>query len=180
MSDMDIDQRNVSIRPGDEHDVPTVVALMDGAVEWLVAEGRADQWGTDPYSTEPRRVAAISSMAAGRELHLAISRDHVVGAVAVGSALSYVPPVAEPELYIRLLVTGRASAGRGIGGRLLEHARTIARAGGVRLLRVDFYASPDRALIRDYEEQGFTATDSFVAARPSGPWPVQVLQQRLS
>jgi predicted ABC-type sugar transport system permease subunit/GNAT superfamily N-acetyltransferase len=180
MSDMDIDQSNVSIRPGDEHDVPAVVALMDGAVAWLVAEGRADQWGTDPYSTEPRRVAAISSMAAGRELHVAVSGDNVVGALAVGSALSYVPPVAEPELYIRLLVTDRACAGRGIGGRLLEHARTIARAGGVELLRVDCYAGPDRALIRYYEEQGFTATDGFEVARPSGPWPGQVLQQRLS
>jgi hypothetical protein len=60
----DIDQSNVSIRPGDEHDVPTVVALLDGAVEWLVAAGRAAQWGTDPYSAEPRCVAAMSSMAA--------------------------------------------------------------------------------------------------------------------
>ena len=37
--------------------------------------------------------------------------------------------MAEPELYVRLLVTDRAGAGRGIGGRLLEHARTIARPG---------------------------------------------------
>jgi len=53
---------------------------MDGALEWLVAEGRTDQWGTDPYPTDPRRVAAISSMAAGRDLYLAVSRDVVVGA----------------------------------------------------------------------------------------------------
>lgn len=177
---MEIDQRDVSIRPGDERDLPAVVALMDGAVEWLVAEGRRDQWGTDPYSADPRRVAAISSMAVGRELYLAVSRDNVVGALAVGSAQSYVPPVAEPELYVRLLVTDRAWAGRGIGGRLLEHARTIARAGDVKLLRVDCYAGLDRALIRYYEGQGFTATDTFEVARPSGPWPGQILQQRLS
>jgi len=177
---MDIDQSYVSIRPGDERDVPAVVALLDGAIEWLVAEGRTDQWGTDPYSTDSRRVAAISSMAAGRELRLAVSGDIVVGALAVGSAMSYVPPAAEAELYVRLLVTNRACAGRGIGGRLLEHARTIARAGGVDLLRVDCYAGLDGALIRYYEKQGFTATDSFEVARPSGPWPGQLLQQRLS
>ena len=180
MSDMDIDQRDVSIRPGDERDVAAVVALMDGAVEWLVAAGRTDQWGTDPYSADPRRVAAISSMAVGRELYVAVSGDIVVGALAVGSAMSYVPPAAEPELYVRLLVTDRGCAGRGIGGRLLEHARTIARAGGVELLRVDCYAGPDGALIRYYEKQGFTATDSFEVARPSGPWSGQVLQQRLT
>lgn len=180
MPGMDIDQRDVSIRPGGERDVAAVVALMDGAIAWLVAEGRTGQWGSDAYSVDPRRVAAISSMATGRELYLAVSRDIVVGALAVGSAMSYVPPVAEPELYVRLLVTDRAYAGRGIGGRLLEHARTIARAGGAALLRVDCYAGPDRALIRYYEKQGFTATDSFEVTRPSGPWPGQVLQQRLS
>ena len=103
----------------------------------------------------------------------------MVGALAVGSALNYVPPATEPELYVRLLVTDRACAGCGIGGRLLEHARTIARESGVDLLRVDCYAGPDRALIRYYEKQGFTATDTFEVARLSGPWSGQVLQQRL-
>jgi hypothetical protein len=40
---------------------------MDGAIAWLAAEGRTGQWGTDACSTDPRRVAAISSMATGRE-----------------------------------------------------------------------------------------------------------------
>jgi GNAT superfamily N-acetyltransferase len=180
MSTMDIDRHDVAIRPGDQEDVAAVVALMDGAMAWLVAEGRSGQWGTGAYSTDPRRVAAISAMATGRELFLAVSGDIVVGALAVGAAVDYVPPAAEPELYVRLLVTDRARAGRGIGARLLEHARMIGRARGVELLRVDCYAGPDRALIRYYEKQGFTATDSFEVPRPSGPWPGQVLQQRLS
>ena len=170
----------VWVRPGGEEDVVPVVALMDGAVAWLLAEGRAGQWGTDPYSADSRRVAAISSMASGRELYVAVSGGVVVGALAVGSAMSYVPPAVEPELYIRLLVTDRAWAGRGIGGRLLEHARVLARSRGADLLRVDCYAGPDRALVSYYEKQGFTATDRFEVARPSGPWPGQVLQQRLS
>jgi GNAT superfamily N-acetyltransferase len=180
MADMTINQPEVSIRPGDERDVPAVVALMDDAVTWLVSQGRTGQWGTDPYSSDPKRVASISTMATNRELHVAVSNDVVVGALAAGPALSYVPPAPEPELYVRLLVTDRASAGRDIGGLLLEHARKLARATGVNLLRVDCYAGPDRALIRYYEKQGFTATDSFEVARPAGPWPGQLLQQHLS
>lgn len=177
---MDVDHGDVSIRAGDERDVAAVVGLMDGAVAWLIEEGRTGQWGSEPYSANPRSTAAISSMAADRGLYLAVSTDIVVGAVAVGSAPDCVPAVAEPELYVRLLVTDRTRAGRGIGGRLLEHARVIARTVGVELLRVDCYAGPDRALIRYYEKQGFTATETFEVARPSGPWPGQVLQQRLS
>ncbi|QDY11584.1 GNAT family N-acetyltransferase [Micromonospora sp. HM134] len=177
---MDVRCGEVSIRPGDEHDVSAVVGLMDGAVAWLVAAGRTGQWGVEPYSANPRSTAAISGMAAGRELYVAVSTDIVVGAVAVGSAPDYVPPATEPELYVRLLVTDRACAGRGIGRQLLEHARTVAGAAGVDLLRVDCYAGPDRALVRYYEKEGFTATEAFDVARPSGSWPGQVLQQRLS
>ncbi|MFI7602415.1 GNAT family N-acetyltransferase [Actinoplanes sp. NPDC049681] len=153
---------------------------MDGAVEWLVAGGRTRQWGTDPYSADPRRVAVITGLASGGNLYVAVSGGIVAGALGLGPAPSYVPPAVEPELYIQLLVTDRAWAGRGIGGRLLEHARTIARAAGVRLLRLDCYAAPDRALVRYYEQQGFTATDSFEVEGPSGPWPGQVLEQRLT
>ncbi|GAA4605833.1 hypothetical protein GCM10023107_73600 [Actinoplanes octamycinicus] len=81
---------------------------------------------------------------------------------------------------VQLLVTDRARNGRGIGGMLLEHARTVARAGGVGLIRLDCYAAPDRGLVRYYEQQGFTATESFEIAGPSGPWPGQVLEQRLT
>jgi GNAT superfamily N-acetyltransferase len=162
------------IRAGDEHDLPAVLALMDGAVAWLVAQGRPDQWGTDPG-----RPAATTGLVLDSELYLAVSGDAVVGALAVGVAPAYAPPPVEPELYVRLLVTDRARTGRGIGGRLLDHAAGLARAKGVQVLRVDCYAGPDRALVRYYESQGFTATEAFEVARPSGPWPGQVLERRL-
>ncbi|GAA3091021.1 GNAT superfamily N-acetyltransferase [Kribbella aluminosa] len=104
----------------------------------------------------------------------------VVGALAVGAALDYVPPAAEPELYVRLLVTERASAGQNLGAALLDHARELARADGVRLLRVDCFAGDDQALVRYYERQGFTRYAEFAVPRVNGPdWPGQVLAQRL-
>jgi GNAT superfamily N-acetyltransferase len=84
------------------------------------------------------------------------------------------------ESHVILLVTDRGTPGRGIGGRLLDHARRPGPPRGVSLLRVDCYRGPDRALVRYYESQGFVATDEFTVDLPRGPWPGQVLEQRLA
>jgi GNAT superfamily N-acetyltransferase len=106
--------------------------------------------------------------------------DRPVGALVVGEANEYVPPATEPELYVNLLVTDRAHAGAGIGGRLLAHAAGLASGRGLGLLRVDCYAGGDGALVRWYEGQGFTATDPFTVERPGrAPWPGQVLVRPL-
>lgn len=168
------------IRRAGRDDVPAVLALLDGATEWLVARGRTDQWGTSPHSTSPRRVEQITGFATDGGLWVGTVDDRVVGALAVGAALDYVPPATEPELYVRLLVTDRASAGQNLGGTLLDHARGLARAAGVRLLRVDCFAGGDQALVRYYERQGFTRDVEFAVPRVNAPdWPGQVLIQQL-
>lgn len=163
------------IRAGTTDDVGAVLRLMDGAVAWLVARGIAGQWGTEPMSGDPGRIARFTAMAEQGELHVAMVAGQVAGVLGVGSAMDYVPAVAEPELYVRLLVTDRAHEGAGIGSRLLDHARGIARERGVGLLRVDCYAGADGALVRYYERQGFTATETFRV----GEWPGQLLVERL-
>jgi GNAT superfamily N-acetyltransferase len=90
-----------------------------------------------------------------------------------------VPPADEPELYVRLLVTERASKGQNIGGQLLEHAVKLARDAGAGLLRVDCFAGGDGALIRYYEKQGFTRTEAFAVPVSGSEWPGQVLAQRV-
>jgi GNAT superfamily N-acetyltransferase len=170
----------ITIRQAGRSAVPDVLALLDGATEWLVAQGRIDQWGTEPHSTNPQRIAQITGFADDDGLWLAEEADgRVVGALAVGAALPYVPPAVEPELYVRLLVTDRASAGQGIGGALLDHARELARAAGVGLLRVDCFAGGDGALVRYYEKQGFTREVEFAVPVKGSEWPGQVLVQRL-
>ncbi|GIH14475.1 GNAT family N-acetyltransferase [Rugosimonospora africana] len=175
MSDPD----GIDIRPGGEDDVPRVLALLDGATRWLVARGRTGQWGTEPHSTNPRRIAQVTGMAHGGGLYLAWSGTAPVGALAVGQAPDWIPPADEPEVYVNLLVTDRSYEGRGIGGRLLGYARQLAEQRNVGLVRVDCYGGDDRALVRYYESQGFTATDSFTVPQPSGPWPGQVLARRV-
>jgi GNAT superfamily N-acetyltransferase len=169
-----------AIRPGTADDVPAVLAMLDAAVEWLAANGRTGQWGADPMSADPRRREVAAEWARSGGFYIAESGGRPVGALVVGAAASYVPPATEPELYVVLLVTDRRHTGRGIGGRLLDHARLLARRAGVSLLRVDCYRGPDRALVRYYESQGFVATDEFTVDLPRGPWPGQVLEQRLA
>ncbi|QNE23221.1 GNAT family N-acetyltransferase [Kribbella qitaiheensis] len=182
------------VRRGGRADVPAVLGLLDGATEWLVARGRADQWGTEPHSTNPRRIEQITGFAEDGGLWIAEAEDpdaagssadaqrsgvQVVGALAVGEALSYVPAATEPELYVRLLVTDRRLVGQGIGTQLLDHARLLARATGAGLLRVDCFAGGDGALIRYYEKQGFTRAEQFAVPVNDSEWLGQVLIQRL-
>ncbi|HET6296171.1 MAG TPA: GNAT family N-acetyltransferase [Kribbella sp.] len=168
------------IRPGDRADVPAVLGLLDGATEWLVSIGRTDQWGTEPHSTDPRRIKRVTGYADAGSLWIAESAGRVVGALVVGEPMPYVPPATEPELYVQLLVTDRASRGQGIGAELLDHARSLARNEGIELVRVDCFAGGEGALVRYYEQQGFTRAEAFaVPVSDSSEWPGQVLFQRL-
>jgi GNAT superfamily N-acetyltransferase len=168
------------VRQAEAAAVSDVLALLDGAVRWLVAQGRPGQWGTEPLSAEPRHRTRISGWAADQGLYLACLEGQTVGALAVGRAPGYAPVAAEPELYINLLVTDRAYAGRGVGRLLLEHARRLGRERGVTLLRVDCYAGDDRALVRYYERAGFRPVSPFSVELTDGRrWPGQLLEQRL-
>jgi GNAT superfamily N-acetyltransferase len=159
--------------------VGAVLGLLDLATEWLVAQGRTDQWGTEPHSIDPRRIAQLTGFVDDHGLWIAESDGKVVGALAVGDAMPYVPPATEPELYVRLLVTDRAAQGTGIGTELLEHARALARGLGVELLRVDCFAGGDGALVRYYEKQGFSRAEPFTVPVNGADWHGQVLFRRL-
>ena len=168
------------IRPGGPDDVDAVLALLDQAVAWLVERGHPEQWGTGPLSQVPQRVEITRTMAGTGALHMAVIGDDVVGAIALGEAPDYVKPADEPELYVELLVTDRTHQGRNIGGRLLDHARSLAREQGLPRLRVDCFAGDGGELVRYYERQGFTRLDPFEVTFKSGKvWPGQVLEDRL-
>jgi GNAT superfamily N-acetyltransferase len=168
----------IFLRPGGPADVPAVLGLLDDAVTWLVAQGRPGQWGTEPLSGIPQRVALTQQQAAAGALHVAVRGGEVVGALVVGDTPGYVSPADGPELYIDLLVTRRGNA---IGARLLDHARDLAREAALPKLRVDCYAGDDRGLVAYYERQGFTPTETFeVKLKDGRTWPGQILEKRIT
>jgi GNAT superfamily N-acetyltransferase len=163
------------VRAGRPHDAAAVLAMLDGAVRWLVARGRQGQWGAEPFSAKPDRVALVQQWAAGGGLWIAELDGAPAGALVLGAAPSYVPAVSEPEVYVHLLVTARSHAGRGIGTVLLGHAQAEAAARGAALLRADCWAGGDGGLVRYYQTAGFTPTVRFTV----DDWHGQVLEQRI-
>ncbi|PGG95881.1 hypothetical protein GX51_08088 [Blastomyces parvus] len=196
------ESHDLTIVRGGVDDVPAVLHLLDTAVKWLESQGRTGQWGTALFSENPQRVEqGIELATTGHGLWLAIKAADdtptpgqnrtininsqteggetpgvIVGALALGERVPYVPAISEPELYVRLLITDRRCAGSKIGTRLLEHARDVAKKAGISLLRVDCYAGDDGRLVQYYESQGFKRLESL---KVKGEWPCQVLAQRL-
>ncbi|WP_242902493.1 GNAT family N-acetyltransferase [Actinomadura terrae] len=167
----------MEIRRGGMGDVPTIMAMFDAAVAWLVANGRPDQWGTEPWSADPRKVERITGIARTNDIWIAELDGRPAGVLAVGSAPpSYVDAADEPELYVNLLLTARDATGRGVGGALLGKARDEARAWGVGLMRVDCYAGGGGPLVDYYRRHGFEPVRT-VEVNES---PVQVLAQRVT
>jgi GNAT superfamily N-acetyltransferase len=164
------------IRAGGPADADYVLAMLDEAVAWLADRGPGGQWGTWPSTTRPELVRRVRAMAASGDLWMARLDGVVAGALALrDQAPDYVPPAAEPELFIDLIITARRYTGRGIGSALLDFARFQADDRGVRLLRVDCWAGGEGALPAYYMQEGFTPSATFSV----GDWPGQVLEQRL-
>ncbi|MFJ7778007.1 GNAT family N-acetyltransferase [Streptomyces yangpuensis] len=153
--------------------------MLDSAVAWMNARGNTEQWGTTPYSQRPGGAERVERYTTENTPYVAELDGVAVGALVLDHGPSPqlpIAPAAEPERYVRLLVSDRRHAGRGIGAMLLEHAAEETRRAGVALLRVDCWAGGGGELVAFYERNGFAPTDRFL----SGDWPGQVLARRLS
>ena len=176
---MDATSPDVRIRPGSLADAPATLEMLDGAVGWMNARGNTEQWGTTAYSRKPGGVARVERYMTENTPYVAELAGVPVGTLVLDSGPSPQMPIApaeEPEVYVRLLVSDRAHAGRGIGAALLAHAVEETRRAGVGLLRVDCWAGGGGELVAFYERNGFAPTEGFL----SGNWPGQVLARRIS
>ncbi|MFI6574594.1 GNAT family N-acetyltransferase [Nocardiopsis sp. NPDC050513] len=175
---MDETTQGLRIRPGDPADAPAVLDMLDAAVVWMNERGNTEQWGTTPFSRKPGGVERVERYTAELTPYIAELDGVPAGALVLHSAPSTRMPIApadEPERYVRLLVSDRRHAGRGVGAALLAHAAEEARRAGVALLRVDCWAGGGGELVAFYRRQGFTPTERFLF----GAWPGQVLARRL-
>ncbi|WP_031517284.1 GNAT family N-acetyltransferase [Streptomyces sp. NRRL F-5123] len=175
---MDDSAPRIRIRPGAPADAPAVLDMLDGAVAWMNGRGNTEQWGTTPYSQKPGGVERVRRYTTDNMPFIAEVDGVPAGAVVLDTGPSPqmpIAPAAEPERYVRLLISDRRLAGQGIGAALLEHAAEQTRQAGVSLLRVDCWAGGGGELVAFYERCGFTRTESFL----SGSWPGQVLDRRV-
>ncbi|PWW59434.1 GNAT family N-acetyltransferase [Actinokineospora spheciospongiae] len=161
------------LRRGGLADLPAVLAMLDGAVDWLVARGRAGQWGERPLSERPARVTKIVR---DHMVWLAEVAGEPVGAIMLQPAApAHIPPASGPQLYVTLLVVDRRFAGHGIGRTLLDLAVSEARRLGLPVLRVDCFAGVDDRLVRYYRAAGFVEESRF----DLNGWEGCVLSQRV-
>ncbi|HEX4790230.1 MAG TPA: GNAT family N-acetyltransferase [Actinospica sp.] len=170
----------MQIRIAEAADAAPVLAMFDGIMEWLVAQGRTAQWGTKPWSQRHDLVTRVEARIGRGELRVAEDADGaVLGVISLSERCAeYVSPPPEPELFVNLLGTSRLAKGRNVGGALLEEARAEARRRGLRLLRVDCFAGDDGRLRDWYLSQGFAAVEPFTVRRPGQPdWPGMLLAQ---
>ncbi|MFF7982167.1 GNAT family N-acetyltransferase [Streptomyces sp. NPDC007901] len=170
----------ITIREGGPDDIPVMLGMLDSCVEWLVGQGRTEQWGTTPLSANEKTAESVARYMDEGVAYIA-EADGVPAATltltdAPGAYLAHLPPPGEPERYIHWLASDRRFKGHGVGSALLAHAAEETRRAGVALLRVDCYAGADGKLVRYYESNGFTRTDTYTAL---GDWPGQVLARRL-
>lgn len=73
----------MQIRRGDVRDLPVLLDLFDEAVEWLVSHGNAGQWGTEPFSTQPRQRDRVAGVIDDGELWIAEVDAEPAGALVV-------------------------------------------------------------------------------------------------
>ncbi|MFD0534950.1 hypothetical protein ACFQY7_15570 [Actinomadura luteofluorescens] len=73
----------MEIREGGLGDAPAMLAMLDGAVAWLAANGRTGQWGSEPWSLDPRRVERITGIARDDEIWVAEVSGRPAGVMAV-------------------------------------------------------------------------------------------------
>ncbi|MEU1724544.1 GNAT family N-acetyltransferase [Nonomuraea sp. NPDC005692] len=164
----------MKIRPGRPGDDAVLLTMFDSAITWLVSQNRTGQWGTQPFTGDPRRTQQAADWLAGGGMRIAEIDGQPAGCIVVGDALPYVTPATEPELYVQVLVIDQRHAGRAIGRHLLQWALQEARDRGLGLVRVDCYAGDDERLIAYYESCGFTRDQPFTV----GEWPGMILRQR--
>jgi len=164
---------DIEVRPGGPDDTARLLALFDDAIAWLVARGQPGQWGEQPFSAREAEAERAQGWADSGGLWFAVGPDgEDAGAIVLGEAFGYVPPPDCPEVYVQVLLTASAYRGRGVGRRLIDQAKRVAREEGAERLRVDCWdGTPD--LPAAYVRLGFERVGSFDVKG----WPGAILTQ---
>ncbi|MCF3132856.1 GNAT family N-acetyltransferase [Streptomyces olivochromogenes] len=168
----------IRIREGGAGDIPVILGLLDGALAWLVAQGRTRQWGTTPWSANPRAVGLVHRFVGEGTPYIAEIDGVPAGTLTLSAGPGPdVAPVDEPERYVHLFASDHRFRGRGVGSALLAHAAEVTGRLGISLLRLDCYAGDDGRLVAYYEDNGFARAEPFTSGEDE--WPGRVMTRRV-
>ena len=162
------------IRRGGDDDKEWLLSLFDEAVRWMVARGQSGQWGTEPFSRSPRRIASTGGMIDSGGLRVAEWDGEPVAALVVGIAPLHVPPPELPGAVHQ--PADQLAPPRGQRDRIGTGAPRGRRGSrrNVQQVRVDCWAGAP-ALVRWYCDQGFEPTGTFDV----DGWPGQIFAMPL-
>jgi hypothetical protein len=80
----------LTIRRASAADAPAVLALFDEVIEWFVSIGNVQQWGSEPWSTMPRRITQVTDACALPGAWVAQNEQGEVRAfLALGESMPY-------------------------------------------------------------------------------------------
>lgn len=146
----------LGLRRATEHDHDSIVALIDGAADWLRTKN-TDQWA-QPWPSEQDRSHRIQRDLRAGKTWVATQDQALVATLTADSDDSPVWPKEsrfEPAVYVCRLVVSRSHAGEGLGAAFLDWAGLRARQRyGARWVRVDVWTT-NHALHTYYRQHGF-------------------------
>ncbi len=169
----------LEIRVAAAADLPEVLGLFDEAVVWLNERGVTGQWGTTPFSAQPRSGPRFMGWIDAGALFVARLAGRIVGTVALAEgppayAAHFWPEFPATAYYLEAFATARSRKGQGIGGALLAWADTYARQQGKTSIWLDCWAG-SLALVAYYTRAGYTPVRPFAV----GDWQGQLFERVL-
>jgi GNAT superfamily N-acetyltransferase len=148
-------------------------------VRWLVERGIVGQWGTQPFSDQPKTREEFMGWIDRGEMFVARSNGAPVGTV----ALAETPPsyiahhwetFPETAFYLEALTTKRSLAGQGIGREILRWVDDYGLQQGKTAIWLDCWADSE-ALVSYYRNAGYETRSTFGVKE----WRGQLFEKRL-
>jgi len=166
----------LKIAQAEPADLAAVLGVFDDVVAWLVAQGSVKQWGTAPFSDNPRLVERFQNHIANDTTLVALQEERVVGVLCVNC--SYPPycwqSAPDDCAYVHPFATSPSVRGQGVGSALLRCAEEYARQHNKPYLRLDCFAENPK-LPAYYESEGFLPKGEFLV----GDWHGRMYEKLL-
>jgi GNAT superfamily N-acetyltransferase len=148
---------NLNVRQAVAGDMPTIVAMIDEAADWLRAKG-TDQWAR-PWPTRKHRDRRIQRGLKRNKTWMVENEGLPVATVTLrrrgNRKLWTAAERHESAVYLSRLVVRRDYAGQGIGEALVDWAGVRGRRGwGAQWIRIDVWTT-NVALHNYYAKRGF-------------------------